>query len=50
MEHSIRIHIAFVDLKKEPERVSRRKLLEVLANDDVPQQIMKNICNRNLSQ
>jgi hypothetical protein len=35
-EFNIGTHIAFVDLGKTFERFSRRKLLEILANDDVP--------------
>jgi hypothetical protein len=41
----IETHIAFVDFKEAFDRVSRRKLLEILANDDVPQQTIKNIHN-----
>jgi len=43
MKFNIKTHIAFADFKKASDRVNRRKLLEILANDDVPQQKIKNI-------
>jgi hypothetical protein len=36
-------HTAFVAFKKASDRAKRRKLLEILANDDVPQKKIKNI-------
>jgi len=40
---NIKTHIAFVDFKKAFDRVNRRKLLDIVANDDVPQHIKKNL-------
>jgi hypothetical protein len=51
MKFNIKTHIAFADFKKASDGVNRRKLLEILANDDIPQQTTKNIhniYNRNL--
>jgi len=43
MKFNIKTHIAFADFKKASDGVNRRKLLEILANDDVPQKKIKNI-------
>jgi predicted transcriptional regulator len=39
------IHISFVDFKKAFDRFNRTKLLEILQNDNIPQQIIQNIYN-----
>jgi hypothetical protein len=44
-EFNMEIHIAFVDLRKAFNRVNRTKLLEILQNDNIPQQITQNIYN-----
>jgi hypothetical protein len=45
-DFNIKTHITFVDLKKKAfNRVNRNKLLEILPNDNIPQQIIQNIYN-----
>jgi TusA-related sulfurtransferase len=38
-------HIAFVDLEKAFDRVNKTKILEILQDDSIPQQIIQNIYN-----
>ena len=45
MNLTIETHIAFVDFVKVFDRVSRNKLFHILVNDQIPQQIIQNICN-----
>jgi len=40
-EFNIKTHTAFVDFERAFDRVNRRKLLEILASDGVPHQIIK---------
>jgi hypothetical protein len=42
-EFNMETHIAFVDLKKAFDKINRTKLLEILQNDNIPQQIIQNI-------
>jgi len=40
-EFNIKTHIAFADFKKACDRINTRKLLEIVANDTIPQWIIK---------
>ena len=44
-EFNIETHIAFVDFKKAFDRADQNKLLNILVNDQMPQQIITNIYN-----
>ena len=43
IEHDLEMHTYFVDLKKAYDNVNREKLLEILAEYDVPKKIVQ--CN-----
>lgn len=44
-EFNLETHMAFIDFKKAFDKVNRNKLLQILADDQVPQQIIQNIYN-----
>ncbi|KAJ4425543.1 hypothetical protein ANN_27737 [Periplaneta americana] len=44
-EFNLETHMAFIDFKKAFDKVNRNKLLQILADDQIPQQIIQNIYN-----